>query len=113
MAHDHWKSSDPARFAEIQNPQEFFSSLGQTVEFQIQDLQLQLAGPDPVNAEPSLEKVGRLNMARLQAEEVVLADLVWLSPPPEEETMESEDPSRRFLFDKVMWEAQNEDQEIY
>ncbi len=113
LAHDHWKSSDPARFAEIQDPQEFFSSMGQTVESQIQDLQLELAGPDPAAPEPSLEKVGRLNMARLQAEEVVLAELVWLSPTPGEETMESEDPSRRFLFDKAMWEAQNEDQEIY
>lgn len=113
LAHDHWKSSDPARFAEIQDPLEFFSSLGQTVESQIQDLQLQLAGPDPANAESSLEKVGRLNMARLQAEEAVLAELVWLSPPPGEETLESEDPSRRYLFNKAIWEAQNEGQDIH
>lgn len=44
--------------------------------------------------ENTLHKVGRLNMARLQAEEVVLADLVWLTPPEDEESMESENPSR-------------------
>ncbi len=52
-------------------------------------------------------------MARLQAEEVVLADLVWLTPPEDEETLESENPSRRYLFDKAMWEAQNGDQDMY
>jgi len=52
-------------------------------------------------------------MARLQAEEVVLADLVWLTPPEDEETMESENPSWFYLFDKAIWEAQNEDQDIY
>ncbi len=113
LAHDHWKSTDPGRFSQIQDPDEFFSDLGETVEFQIQDQQLHLAGPDPATPEHGLEKVGRLNMARLQAEEVVLADLVWLTPPEDEETMESENPSWFYLFDKAMWEAQNEDQEIY
>ena len=79
LARDHWKSTDPGRFSQIQDPEEFFSDLGETVEFQIQDLQLHLAGPDPATPEHGLEKVGRLNMARLQAEEVVLADLVWLT----------------------------------
>ncbi len=113
LARDHWKSTDPGRFSQIQDPDEFFSDLGETVEFQIQDLQLHLAGPDPATPEQGLEKVGRLNMARMQAEEAVLADLVWLSPPPEEEAMESENPSRRYLFNKAMWEAQNEDQDTY
>ena len=52
-------------------------------------------------------------MARLQAEEVVLADLVWLTPPEDEETMESENPSPEYLFHKAIWEAQNEGQDIY
>ncbi len=113
LARDHWKSTDPGRYSQIQDPDEFFSDLGETAESQIQDLQLHLAGPDPVVPENTLDKVGRLNMARLQAEEVVLADLVWLPPPEDEETMESENPSRRYLFNKAIWEAQNEDQDIY
>ena len=76
LARDHWKSTDPGRFSQIQDPDEFFSDLGETAESQIQDLWLQLAGPDPAVPENTLDKVGRLNMARLQAEEVVLADLV-------------------------------------
>ncbi len=94
LARDHWKSTDPGRFSQIQDPDEFFSDLGETVESQIRDLWLQLAGPDPATPEHGLEKAGRLNMARLQAEVVVLADLVWLPPPEDEETMESENPSR-------------------
>ena len=113
LARDHWKAVDPDRFAQIRDPQEFFTTLGETVESQIQDLQLQLAGPDPATPEQGLEKVGRLNMARMQAEEVVLADLVWIRPAHDEEIMESEDPGPEYLFNKAMWEAQNEDQEIY
>ena len=52
-----------------------FGELGERAENQIQQLQDQLAGPDPPN-ETYLEKVGRLNMARLQAEEVVLPELI-------------------------------------
>jgi hypothetical protein len=44
LARDHWKSTDPGRFSQIQDPEKFFSDLGETVEFQIQDLQLHLAG---------------------------------------------------------------------
>jgi len=115
LARDHWKSTDPGRYSQIQDPEGFFLDLGETVEFQIQDLWLHLAGPDPIVPENTLDKVGRLNVARLQAEELVLADLVWLTRP----TRRPRRPWNRrtqvgeYLFDKTMWEAQNEDQDIY
>ncbi len=29
LARDHWKSTDPGRFSQIQDPDEFFSDLGE------------------------------------------------------------------------------------
>ena len=81
MAQRHWKRWLPERYAAIQDPDSFFSTLGEEVAQQIGDLGLDLAGDDPPG-EGYLEKAGRLNMARLQAEEIVLTERVLLEPEP-------------------------------
>ena len=80
-AQRHWERWLPERFTEIRDPASFFSDLGEEAARQIADLTLVLAGDDPPG-EDYLVKVGRLNMARLQAEEIVLPDLVLLPPEP-------------------------------
>ena len=80
LAKEHWARTDPARYAAIEDPEAFFSALGEQAESQIQELAQRLAGPDQPGEE-YLQKVGRLNMARLQAEEAVLGELVWIAPP--------------------------------
>lgn len=89
LAMSHWAATDPQRYQAIADPQTFFRELGETAETQIQELTQSLAGPDQPGEE-YLDKVGRLNMARLQAEEVVLTDLVWISPPQETEAPASD-----------------------
>jgi len=79
-AQSHWKITDPDRYEAIRDPETFFGQLGEQAELQVQEMAASLAGPDQPGEE-YLQKVGRLNMARLQAEEVVLTDLVWISPP--------------------------------
>lgn len=106
LAQDHWTSVDPQRVQQIENPKAFFSDLGQQVENQIVDLQPQIAGPDKPG-ETYLQKVGRLNMAKLQAEEMVLHEMVWLTPDLDEE---EEKPSEYGLMLKEM--KQEEDAEI-
>ncbi len=91
IATEHWTRTDPARVAAIPDPKTFFEQLGEQVESQVQELAQTLAGPDQPGEE-YLEKVGRLNMARLQAEEQVLSDLVWISSP-----QQSEEPARDFV----------------
>lgn len=88
IAKSHWARTDPARFQAIADPETFFANLGEQAENQIQELAATLAGPDRPGEE-YLQKVGRLNMARLQAEEAVLAELVWIPEPGGE----SEDPA--------------------
>ena len=84
LAMSHWKQTDPDRYAAIADPQTFFGDLGDEAETQIAQLAETLAGPDQPGEE-YLQKVGRLNMARLQAEEAILSDLVWISGPEQEE----------------------------
>lgn len=80
-AMEHWRRWLPARYDTIPDPEEFFEDLGQQVQTEIAQLSTQLAGEDPAG-ESYLDKVGRLNMARAQAEEIVLRERVLLEPEP-------------------------------
>ena len=95
IAKKHWTRTDPARVAAIPDSEAFFRELGEQVESQVQELAQTLAGPDQPGEE-YLQKVGRLNMARLQAEERVLSDLVWISGP-----QQSEEPATDFVTETL------------
>lgn len=105
LAMSHWKRTDPDRYATIADPQTFFRELGQQAETQIQELAARLAGPDQPGEE-YLQKVGRLNMARLQAEEAVLAELVLISGPEEDE---SPDPTTEWVTQTMREMAASEE----
>ncbi len=81
MAQRHWSRWLPGRVAAMDDPNSFFSTLGDEVATEIEALTVDLAGDDPPG-EDYLTKLGRLNMARLQAEERVLAERVLLTPEP-------------------------------
>ena len=83
MAQSHWMTWLPSRYAAIPDPVSFFSQLGAEVSDRIAALELDLLGPERPGEE-FLTRVGRRNMARLQAEEMVLQAMVLL--PPEEGT---------------------------
>jgi stalled ribosome rescue protein Dom34 len=82
QAAKHWQTHLPERFAQIQDPETFFTDLGEEIEQQIEDQARALAGPDPAQ-ESYLDKVGRLNMARLTAESQVLREML---PAPTDDT---------------------------
>jgi hypothetical protein len=81
MARRHWERWLPHRYSQIPDPTEFFSTLGQQVEQEIDDLALELEGRDEPG-ETYLAKVGRLNNARMRAREIVLPEQVLLPPEP-------------------------------
>jgi hypothetical protein len=120
MARAHWARWLPGRYATISDPDSFFSSLGQEAATRISDLALQLAGQDQPGEE-YLAKVGRLNMARLQAEELVLPELVLLPPEPGADPDQVPDRPERmtgqdelpFVVDRShpLWEQVNAEQE--
>ncbi len=82
----HWQQTDPARFQAIPESEReaFFAQLGAQVESEIQTLADALTGPDRPG-ENYLEKVGRLNMARFNAESDILWEMVLIPDPDDAE----------------------------
>lgn len=85
LAQDRWQGMAPTAYAQIDDPNRHFSTLGEQAEAAWIELSDDLAGPD-VPGETYLEKVGRLNNARKRAEEVIQAD--WLTPPLQDQESE-------------------------
>lgn len=85
----------PTRYAELDNPDDYFRDLGDRIQDQVADLTPKLAGPDQPD-EGYLDKLGRLNAAKSQAEEIVLRDLVYSQAP--ENVPEDLDPETAQLY---------------
>ena len=102
QAQEHWVKWRPHQLSQIPDPEAFFSSLGLQVETQVELLARDLAGDDP-SGEGYLQKVGRLRMARLDAEARVLREMVLLPPEPGHPEYDpsselSSDPGRPGVF---------------
>jgi hypothetical protein len=74
-ARRYWAEHLPDRLAQIEDPTVFFTDLGEQMAQQVDELSLAIAGADPPG-EGYLEKVGRLNQARLAAEEEVMREML-------------------------------------
>ena len=80
MARRHWERWLPEQYAAIEDPDGFFTALGEEAARQVGDLAARLAwdcGP----GEGYVERAGRLASARARAEEIVFPQRVL--PPPE------------------------------
>lgn len=93
-AERHWRQWRPQAYSQIPEAERetFFAEMGERAASRIGDLMLELAGEDPPG-ETYLDKVGRLNMAKLRAEEVVLAEEVLADPEPGTEEDPEETPT--------------------
>lgn len=79
LAREHWTKYAPSKVAALEDPEQFFESLGEQVAERVTSLSVILENehrPSP----DFLDQVGLLNAIRKQAEEVALSDLVWLTP---------------------------------
>jgi len=85
----------------------FFSTLGEQVAQEVERVEVALRGPDPKD-EPMMERIGRFNMARMQAEELVRAELLP-APPDEPEVFEMMTDNDIILQYRL--DPQNEDPE--
>lgn len=75
-----WERWMPTRLAALPNREDYFAELGVQAEAEVTDLASQLAGKD-LPMETYLQKAARLATARIQAEEIVMASLVWTGDP--------------------------------
>jgi len=80
-AQKHWKRWLPTRYGQIPDPDNFFASLGDEIRVRIEELSEALAGDDRPG-ETYLQKLGRLNMARLNAESQAMQEMALLEPEP-------------------------------
>ena len=81
MAYDHASQHRPKAFASMADPISHFSQLGVEVETRITTLRDELLGP--LQPSETLEDYRQRGyQARRQAEEIVLAEMVWTEPEP-------------------------------
>lgn len=85
-----WQELAPMAYAEIEDPESYFAELGEQAADQVGDLTLQMQGPDLPN-ETYFQKVGRIQAAKMQAEEIVRNDLLT---PSRELWQEEDEPDR-------------------
>ncbi|KUG51697.1 hypothetical protein AVL61_15755 [Kocuria rosea subsp. polaris] len=113
FAQEAWKTTAPAEYALIPDPEAWFERLGEEASIRVEDLTTALAGPDPVG-ESFLEKVGRLNAAKMQAEEIVRAEMLTPDPSvqeePDEENEEESGVARRL---RIVQQLNREDREYW
>lgn len=81
FAQQAWQTLSPDRYAQLEDPNQFFSTLGEEAQNQMVLRWEQLQGPD-VAGESTFQKIGRINAAKLQAEEIIRAEM--LTPTPED-----------------------------
>jgi len=82
QAMDHWQRTQPDRLNELDDPEAFFTQLGEDVSQAIEELARTLAGPSPPE-EGYLQRLKRLNTARATAESHVIREMVLLENPDE------------------------------
>lgn len=76
LAQQMWTRSAPSEVAQMENPEEFFTELGEQVQTRIEVMVQEPEAQLPADLE-AMERVRRLNEIRRQAEEVALSELVY------------------------------------
>lgn len=101
-----WRTLAPSAYEAIPDPRAHFSALGIEAVRQWADLWPQLLEPD-TPGEDFQTKVGRIENAKLRAEEILRAEL--LTPPPEVQASEPEDEPDPLAEVRQAWiELRNE-----
>jgi|ThiBio_1000_plan_1041568.scaffolds.fasta_scaffold04242_3 hypothetical protein len=98
MAWNHWRKWRPRMLSGIEDPQTYFSTLGQETEQEIDELAEQIAGADRPG-ETTLQKTARLREARISAESDLLPLRITL--PAEDEEQEQGNRLGQWVEDQI------------
>ena len=112
FAQEAWKTTAPAEYALIPDPDQWFEALGEEAAQRVGELMMELAGPDPVG-ETYLEKVGRLNASKMQAEEIVRAEMLTPDPSVQQEPEEDEEETGVAQMLRVVEQLNREDRQYW
>ena len=95
LAQSHWMQWLPARFAEIEDTDRFFTVMGQQIQSEVDTIYSAMTAEVPAKVTPD-QVEGWKNMARKMAEEKILAEVAYLPPETEmEEDWLPEEPGWR------------------
>jgi hypothetical protein len=84
-AMQHWQEWLPDKLQELDNPEEFFTALGDQAEEEIDQLSTQLDNQYPDRDQAGYQdRVAQLSTARRMAENQVTRDLLLVDPDDEE-----------------------------
>ena len=86
----YWSQHLPASYSRLEDPEEFFTNLGEQADAEIEDLYLEYAGPE-IPGESAEDKQARLTQSLSRATEEVYAELVTPSPASQGELTEDQD----------------------
>lgn len=78
-ARNHWQKWLPKRYSQLEDPESYFSNLGEEIEARVEELSQAIAGSDPPD-ETYHEKLRRLNMAHFDAEAQALREMALIEP---------------------------------
>ena len=81
IAEQHWRTFRPRATAKMRNPSAFFQNLAARVEQRVNDLADDLLAKEPPETEYE-DRVAQIERANRKAEEIVLAQEVYLPPEP-------------------------------
>ncbi|MFI7744108.1 TnpV protein [Kocuria rhizosphaericola] len=112
FAQEAWKRTAPAEYALIPDPDRWFEALGEEAAQRVGELMMELAGPDR-QGETYLEKVGRLNASKMQAEEIVRAEMLTPDPSVQQEPEEDEEESGVARRLRIVQQLNREDREYW
>lgn len=89
LARQYWSQHAPIRLSQLENPQRYFQTLGDSVAMQIEEISEPLERALPPDLD-YVEKVAQLNTIRKAAEEQVLGELVYsiVDPAPPAQRLE-------------------------
>ena len=84
QAMEHWKENRPQAYQELDDPQEYFTQLGEEISQAVEGRARELAAKEP-QREGYLQGLQRLNTAQVEAEGEVLREMVLLEAEPDQE----------------------------
>ncbi|MFV0535682.1 MAG: hypothetical protein ACK5MR_18840 [Cumulibacter sp.] len=113
MAMKHWRQWRPNAFGTIQNPEDFFSTLGQEAEDQIDQIQAQILAANPPSSD-QLTRAAQWQSARFSAESQVVREMLLVDPEPGMDESQNDDPDWEPMETAADWAIEaNREQEEY
>lgn len=80
----YWQDAAPTRYADLENPSEFFTDLGEQIATYVEQLASAMEAKTTFSQD-TMTRFGELNAIKASAEEVAMHELAYVEPEDEDE----------------------------